>query len=197
MRRVAAAVLAALAVGLTVYVLAPPQPETQDVAVLRTNIPAGTPIRADAVQVQPLPVDALPPDYIPSAEAAIGNIARIGLPQGTPLSEPLLLAPGVMDDAPAGCAVVAVELAREADALLAEPGRTVTLVGRDPNTGTPRGFSNVLVLGVVINDDSSPSVISATGDAKSTIAYVAVPDGEAILLGDALATAPVSVVLSP
>lgn len=193
----AGAALLAAAVVLAVGIVAPPPPPMASVVVAAADIPAGVSLTAGDVAVTELPGDAAPPGALSAADPLVGRTLRIGVPRGTPLTEPLLLDASIVEDAPTGTVVTAVTLAGPGDATLAEPGRAVGLVGTDARTGETLTIDKAHVLSQSRVTDSMPAVSSPTNTPEGVIVYVAVrPEAVKVLRG-ALASGPVSVIVTP
>lgn len=94
--------------------LRPPPAPTTAVLVTARDVPAGAVLTSADVRLDAMPAA---PGGAVAAEIAVGATLTVGLPEGIPVVDTMLLGPGLADAAPEGWVVVPVPLA---DPMLAE-----------------------------------------------------------------------------
>lgn len=197
-RHVLAALCFGLAAATAVSVLRPAPPPHEDVVVLSTDKPAGTPLTGSDLTVRPVPAGLAPEGALRTPAEAVGQPLAVGLPAGTPLLPGMLAGPGLAEAAPPGTVVVPVPVADAASARLAQPGRRISLVAvTSDTTGTP-GDARVVARDLVVlavHAEDGDGLLGAGGDGLRSV-YVAAPERVATLLVGSSAWAPLRAVLT-
>ncbi|MGC5628309.1 SAF domain-containing protein [Georgenia sp. Z1344] len=193
-RHAVAAVCLAGAASVAIGELSPPPPTTTTAVALSTDLPAGHVLGRGDVGTRDLPVGDVPAGAPADVEAVVGRPLAVRLTEGTVLGEGMLAGAGVA--AAPGEVVVAVLVADDGSAHLAEPGLRVSLLA-PPTDGGPAEVvaENVLVLGAV--EDEEGGLLGGGDESDVTRMYVsATPDTATLLVGSSAWT-PLSVVLGP
>lgn len=111
MRRVAAALLAALTVGLAVHLaVSRPAPDEVKALVATRPVPLGQVVSAGDVELRHLPPRALPAGALTSAEPALGRTAAVPLVEGRVLVSDDLSTAGLLQGLPEHLAAVYLPL---------------------------------------------------------------------------------------
>ena len=113
----------------------------------RSDLPAGTVLQPSALTTLRLPAEALPPGWLPDPGAAAGRRLAHPLPGGAPVTESVLVGPGLLRGTPEGTAAVPVRPADQAAAQLLRPGELVDVV----ESGEP-GFTSAEAPRVLARD---------------------------------------------
>lgn len=159
-RRLLAAVLAGLAAWSALTALRPPEPQTTPVLVTTRAITGGDLFTAAEVQLRPLPVTALPAEYLTDLGQVIGRPATVPLPAGAVLvpsavvSRTALAAPGL--------AVLPVPLAVTAAGLV-EVGDRIDLLGNEDGTAPVASAARVVAVLDPGEDDSGLAPVGSGG----------------------------------
>lgn len=165
-----------------------PTPVGVEVVVLTTRIEAGQSITAGDVRSGRSEV--VPAGALTAAPDAVGETAAVGLPEGTILSESLLVGGSLADSAPPGTAILPVAVADPGSVLLAQPGATVTLLG----TGLDGADADALVLASLPPEQAG---VLGAGASELTTLLLAVHTNSISVIADASAVAPLRVALVP
>ncbi|MGC5615552.1 SAF domain-containing protein [Georgenia sp. Z1491] len=192
-RHAVAAVCLAGAVSVVVGELRPEPPPTTSVVALGTDLPAGHVVEAGDLEALDLPDGDIPADALHDPDVVVGRPLAVRLAEGTVLGEGMLA--GASVSAAPGEVVVAVRIADDGSAHLAEAGLRVSLLAPPADGGPARTVAEqVLVLGAVEEEESG---LLASGETDITRMYVsASPDTATVLVGSSAWT-PLSVVLGP
>lgn len=128
-RRLVSALLAALAVAVSLRVLAPPPVPTVAVVVAARDLGMGTPLSPADVLSRPLPAAVVPDGVLASVDSVVGRMLAGPVRRGEPLTDARLVGPSLLARAGLGPGVVAtpVRLADPGTAALLRPGDRVDL----------------------------------------------------------------------
>ena len=201
-RRPAAALLLALAAGLSVHAVAGEPPPGVAVAAAARDLPAGQVLRADDVAVVELPASLVPDGTLASGEAT-GRALSSAVRRGEPLTDARLVGPDQLAAAPPGTMAVAVPVAEPATLAMVRPGDTVALLAASSVDGqldgaAPEPAHVVVEQAVVLAQPVTPAgglLDAPTGGGP--VLVVAVSRDEALRLADASANLRVSVAILP
>lgn len=150
---VVACCLAVAALAVVAELRPPPEP-TVPVLVTARDLPAGTLLTAADVRQEST---SRAPAGSVSTEAAVGSTLTVGLPEGMPVVETMLLGPGLADAAPPGWVVMPVPLA---DALLADlvrVGDRIDLYLAAADTGGRLTEAELVTSGALVLARASPA----------------------------------------
>ncbi|MFT4218323.1 MAG: SAF domain-containing protein [Micropruina sp.] len=161
-RRVAAALMAGVAVWAALSVLRPAGPPTTAVLVAERALVGGQTIAAGDIAVRQIPTDALPAEYLDEPDQAVGRPLTVSLPPGAVLLPTSVVTKAAL--AAPGLAVLPVTLTATAVGLV-EVGDRIDLLGSDSDTDTALVASAARVVAVLTGSkDSSPlSPVSTSG----------------------------------
>jgi pilus assembly protein CpaB len=135
LRFVVAAVCCGLAASATVSAARPAPPATVPVVVTTREVPPGTALAADDVEVRQVAAE-LAPRALRAVDDAVGRTASVRLSPGTTLQESLVAAGDLAAGAPDGTVVAAVRLDPGVAGLLAAGDRVDLLVASGAAEGT-------------------------------------------------------------
>jgi Flp pilus assembly protein CpaB len=162
-RQPIAAASAALAVLLVATILRPSGPHLVDVVTAASDLPAGSTLRAEDVELRGMPVDYVAPGAITDIASAVGRTVGSGLAAGEVLTETRLVTTRGRVD---GLHTVPVRLADAETADLLEPGVTIDLVlasGDGPAGIGAAGTGRVIAEGVRVVTVPRPVQSSGLG----------------------------------
>ncbi|MCE1177895.1 MAG: SAF domain-containing protein [Micrococcales bacterium] len=129
LRKVAAAVAAGLAAYTLVVVLRPPpDPSLMPVAVAADTVPAGTPLRADLVEIQMIDRDQIPSGAVDSADELSGHRLTTPVTAGEILTRSRIVGEGLLVGASAGARAVRVPVVDAASLEMVSPGALVDVL---------------------------------------------------------------------
>lgn len=109
-RRAAAVLLLALAVGLVLLRLSPPQTRTVPVVTAVEALPAGTVLTPDQLAVTAYPHGLAPGDAVTDAAELTGRTLAGAAGPGQPLTETAVVGPGLLTGQPAGITAVTLRI---------------------------------------------------------------------------------------
>lgn len=186
-RRPLAAVLAALAVAVSLSALAPEHTETVPVVVAARDLPSGSVLDDSSLRIARLASGAVPPDVFGSIEAAAGQQLALPAAAGSPVGSAMLVGPGLLTGTAPGTVAVPVRPSdTEAIGLLA-PGQLVDVVLTEGN-GYERAVDSTVIASRVpvlwVPTGSSGSWLEA-GDAAGMVVVAASGADSAALAGAA------------
>ncbi|MCF6744184.1 Flp pilus assembly protein CpaB [Blastococcus sp. KM273128] len=192
-RRLGAALLAALALGLALRPAPPPtgsaEPAGVDVVVAAGDLPAGTPLGRDHLALARLPPGAVPDGVVSDPDDLVARVLAGHVRRGEPLTDARLVGAGLTALLPAGQVAAPVRLADLAVAALLRAGDRVDVLAAGPDAGpAERVAAGALVLAAPAGDD---------GDAGAGLLVLAVDGDTAARLAAAAATATLTVSLPP
>lgn len=194
---VVAACLAA-ATWIVVSQVRPPPPPTVPVLVTAHELPAGSVLTADDIEVV---AAASAPEGMVSADSAIGSTLAVGLPAGVPVVTTMLVGPGLADAAPPGWGTVPVPLADPLLAELVRVGDRIDLYLAAADTGGRLSEAELIstqaiVLSRPVEAESSASWLGTSPSSRATTIVVAVHGEDAAALTGASGFGPFRAVLS-
>ncbi|MGY1825765.1 Flp pilus assembly protein CpaB [Blastococcus sp. SYSU DS0541] len=192
-RRLAAALLTALAVGLALRPGPAPAERTspRDVAVVvaAADLPAGTVLARGDLALVRLPAGAVPGGVVAAPEELERRVLAGPVRRGEPLTDGRLVGAGLTALLPAGQVAAPVRLADLAVAALLRAGDRVDVLAAEPGGGpAERVAAGALVLAAPTGDD---------GDAGAGLLVLAVDAETAARLAAAAAAATLTVSLPP
>src|SRR5690625_5105192 len=181
-------------VGLSIVQTLRPDPPGVEVTVAAHDIPAGTPIEADDVETVRLPTQ--PPGVVDP----LGLTPVITIPRGVPLTESMLLGPGLVDQAPPGTVIAPVHVADVSVLDLLRVGDRVDLYTHSPGAGdsTPDSSlvcSGVMVMAIGSKEDAGGGPLKFDTP-HAALFYGSIPLNEASVFTGAAALAPFQVVVA-
>ncbi|MEE1620454.1 Flp pilus assembly protein CpaB [Zafaria sp. Z1313] len=132
-RRPLAAALAALAVASALAALAPERAEKVPVVVAARELPTGAVVGAGDVELVELAEAALPPDLIADPARVAGSQLAVPLAAGSPVSEAMLVGPGLLTGTRPGTVAVPVHPSDPETVALLSPGQLVDVVLSEGN----------------------------------------------------------------
>lgn len=197
-----AALLAGIAVAMTILLFAPRAEPTRSVVVAARDLPTGHQLAAADLATVHLASDAIPPSSTRSAEEVTGQQLAVPLERGSPIPKASLLGPGLLTGAPPGTSAVPVRAADAEGTSILRPGMLVNVVLTTGNGYETPTQSRVIARNVTVlwNGDSSGNGSSSwLGSSKSqpgTI-VVAAPEADAARLAGATSEGKVSLLISP
>ena len=188
----------ACAAWLTVGELRPPPAPTVPVLVTAREVPAGAVLTDADVRLDAAP--SAPAGAI-GLDLAVGATLAVGLPEGIPVVETMLLGPGLADAAPEGWVVVPVPLADPVLAELVRVGDRIDLYLAAADTGgrlteAELVTTEALVLARASPEGSDSSWLGGPGSGSTSVVVVAVRPGDAGALAGASGFGPFRAVLS-
>lgn len=196
MRRLLALGCLTAAIVLAISVLRPPPPPLAAVLVTTTDLSAGHVLTDADVSVAAVPEAGAAPGALTDPVEAVGRPLAVAAPAGTTLTATTVLGPGLLAAAPAGTVVIAVPLSTPGEALLAEPGRTVTLLAAPPHgaNGPAVDVGEGVVLATIGASPQVTSLLSEVDGPGEATTYVAVPRNAATVIVGAGATGTLTVI---
>ena len=177
--------------------LRPPQPATAPVVVLAREVPAGARLAAADVRTAQVPLEMAGPHVVENAAAVVGERLAVGLPEGFPLTDRVLVGPGLAQAVAAGQVVVPVRLADAGVSASLRPGDRIDLLAATADTAGGAGGAQVVAaaaLVMALQDDGGGGLLAA--DQSTSLVFVAVPSTQAPAIVGASAWAPLRVVLA-
>ncbi len=156
-----------------------------DVVVTRVPLPAGKPIRTDALAVRRVPARWAPAGAIPAVGEVAGAEPAIALPAGADVATAVLADPGNGPGAPVRRGERAVQVVAAGSPELIRPGARVDVLVTREQTGTRLALQDVEVLDAA----AAPQDPSADGAGERVSATLRVRLADAVFLTDAQATA--------
>jgi len=189
-RRALAALLAALAVLVTVRAQAAPPPPTSTVLTAARDLPAGAMLRTADLARTPLDPAAVPHGALTSPAAAVGRTTTGAVRAGEPLTDVRLVTASVLRGRP-DLAAVPVRIGDAAAVRLLRAGDLVDLVAADPQGREPAVTvaSGVPVLAVPRVPAQSPGLTTGA------LVVVGLPDPSVHAVVQASVSSFISVVL--
>ncbi|WP_263117800.1 SAF domain-containing protein [Cellulomonas sp. RIT-PI-Y] len=191
LRRPTAAVLTAVAAVLTVQAVRSPGPPNTPVLVAARDLPAGTTLAAEDLDLRALPTAALPAGSSADRTALTGARTAVALPTGLPVVPSLLT--DTLATGPPGTVVVPVRFADDATAALLAPGRRIDVVSAPLGAAPTTVATGALVL-TAADPGSDGGLLGGTGDGAGPL-LLAVDPAEAVQLSAASASSGLSAIL--
>lgn len=191
LRRPAAAVLTAGAAALTVQAVRSPGPPTTPVLVAARDLPAGTALAAEDLDLRALPTATLPAGSSADPTALIGARTAVALPTGLPVVPSLLT--DTLATGPPGTVVVPVRFADDATAVLLTPGRRIDVVSA-PLGAVPTTVATGALVLTAADPGSDGGLLGGAGDGAGPL-LLAVDPAEAVQLSAASASSGLSAIL--
>ncbi|KRF16777.1 hypothetical protein ASG90_11065 [Nocardioides sp. Soil797] len=153
-RRLLCALCVVGAVFAGLRALAPPSPPTVPITVAAHDLPAGSTVTADDVELVDFPEGAAPADASNSAYA-VGRTTTGPVRQGEPLTDARLVGANLLEGYP-GLVAVPVRIPDDGAASLLRVGDRIDLLATDQRTGgTERVGDNIPVIALPHSDDGS------------------------------------------
>lgn len=201
-RRRAAALFFCLAAGVTVQSLVPAGQDYSTVVTARQDLAAGSLLEPTQLDALRIPAEAVPPGAVTDPASVTGRRLAHPLPAGMPLSETVLLGPGLLQGSPPGTAAVTVRPDDPAAVRLLHPGELVDVVvsgepgfAAEPGTRTIGRGLPVLWTGGA--EGSSAGLTGGPwGEADEGLVVLAVPGPQAAELSSASRGGGLSLVLT-
>jgi pilus assembly protein CpaB len=137
-RRVAAALLAAVAVALALRPGPPAEaaaPETQPVVIAGRSLDAGRPLDAGDLALAHYPPGTAPAFVVAEPDLLVGRVLAGAVRAGEPLTDTRLVGPGLTSLLPEGQVAAPVRLADLAVAGLVHTGDRVDVLATEPGAG--------------------------------------------------------------
>lgn len=188
-RRLITAALLALCLALVVSAIGSSgRVLPTELLVAASDLPAGHRLTEDDVRKIPAPAGVVPEDQ--AIDMASGQRLSISLPEGTPITQSMLIGPTLVDGLPEGTVIVPVYLSTPAE--LTPAGSKVDLWSSD-ETGTAILAATDATILAFSEVDASSGFLS-TGD-NLTYAYVAIDAEQATLVLGISARTPLLAVL--
>ncbi|SEK49986.1 Flp pilus assembly protein CpaB [Blastococcus sp. DSM 46786] len=178
-RRLGAALLAALALGLALRPAPAPaggaEPRGADVVVAATDLAAGTALGRDHLAVVRLPPRAVPDGVVAVPEELVHRVLAGHVRRGEPLTDARLVGAGLTALLPAGQVAAPVRLADLAVAALLRAGDRVDVLAAGLGAGpAERVAAGALVLAAPAGDDGAGLLVLAVdGDTATRLAAAA------------------------
>ncbi|MGY2002092.1 Flp pilus assembly protein CpaB [Blastococcus sp. SYSU DS1024] len=181
-RRLAAALLTALAVGLALRPAPAPadgaQPRDVPVVAAGADLPAGTRLTRDHLALVRLPPGAVPDGVVAAPEHLERRVLAGPVRRGEPLTDARLVGAGLTALLPPGQVAAPVRLADLAVAALLRAGDRVDVLSAGPGGGpAERVAAGALVLAAVAGDDAEAGagllVLAVDGDTAARLAAAA------------------------
>ncbi|MDP5184588.1 Flp pilus assembly protein CpaB [Blastococcus sp. BMG 814] len=178
-RRLGAALLAALALGLALRPAPAPaggaEPRGADVVVAATDLAAGTALGRDHLAVVRLPPRAVPDGVVAVPEELVHRVLAGHVRRGEPLTDARLVGAGLTALLPAGQVAAPVRLADLAVAALLRAGDRVDVLAAGPGAGpAERVAAGALVLAAPAGGDGAGLLVLAVdGDTAARLAAAA------------------------
>ena len=128
-RRLLAALLAAWAAYLTLGIVRPDAPPSRSTVVTVHDLAAGSVVQVDDIALRPWPVEGVPPAALADPAVAVGRVAAVAVPAGTPVTTTSVVSPEALSrhmTASGGDGVaIPIRLSDPAVAALLAPGDRV------------------------------------------------------------------------
>lgn len=172
-----------------------PAPAGQAVLVAATDLPAGEAIPANGVGTEMLPTT---PEGI--ASDPIGLTPIVTIPAGVPITESMLLGPGLADHAPAGTVLAPVHVSDSSVLNLLRVGDKVDLYMSHADLGAGDSGAKLVSSGVQVmafpNDKGAGSGILSFDESNEAMFFGAIARRDANLFTGSSGLAPFRVVLT-
>ena len=195
-RRVAAALLAALAVVLALRPASAPPADAAaasvPVVVAATSLAAGTVLSGTDLAVARLPPDVVPAGTSATPEDLVGRVLAGSVRAREPLTDIRLVGPGLTQLLAAGEVAAPVRLADLAVAALVRTGDRVDVLATPPEAAR----AETVVAGALVLAAGGPAD-AATADPAAGLLLVAVDGAAAAALAAAAASSTLTVTLPP
>lgn len=165
------------------------------VVVFSRDIPAGTEITAQDLELQQIPSDLVPDQVIRTPEEAIGRITASSITAGEWVTAPRFvgteLVSSLTDDDPAApptgpLNMVPLKLADPSIIPLLLPGDTISVISHQPDTGLP----------ATIASGGKVVLVGDTAAADPATVLIALPQADADAVAAASLNTPLAVVLT-
>lgn len=187
-RRPMAACLAALSVAAALSALAPAHSPVVDVVVASRDLPAGSVLGSDALELRELASGAVPPDAGTSIAEVSGSQLAVPLAAGSPVPAASLVGPGLLTGTAPGTVAVPIRPADPDTVGLLRPGQLVDVVLSEGNGYEQPVESRVIarsvpVLWVPTGDDSG--AWPGSGASRGMVVVAAPQEDSAELAGAA------------
>jgi pilus assembly protein CpaB len=199
LRRVAAGLLAALALVLALRPTAAPPPgpwppADTEVVVAATDLGAGAVLGAGDLTLTTLPAAAVPDGVVTEVEQVTGEVLAGPLRRGEPVTDVRVLGPGLWSQVPAGQVAAPVRLADLAVATLLRPGDRVDVLA----TAADAGAADVVAAGaLVVSAPPGRTPDPPSADREAGLLVLAVPAETAARLAAAATNSTLTVTLGP
>lgn len=190
------AVAALTATGVVLGELRPPEPVTTAVVVLTRDVPAGSELAAQDVELARLPPELAPPLAAGAPGDVLGRRLAVGLPAGFPLTDRVLVGPGLVEGLPRGTALVPVRLADPAVAATLRAGDRVDLMAATADSAGGAGGAEVVAAGALVVARGEQDTGGLLGTDEAPLVFVAVARTAVSAVVGASAWAPLRVVLT-
>lgn len=177
--------------------LRPPHPVTTEVVVLARDVPAGATLVAADLRLARVPPELAVAHVLHRTEDGVGEQLAVGLPQGFPLTDRILVGPGLTAAVEDGDVVVPVRLADAGVSATLRAGDRIDLLATAADAAVGPGGAQVVAaraLVLALADDDGGGLLAA--EQSAALVFVAVPRGQAPDVVGASAWAPLRVVLA-
>lgn len=176
--------------------LRPPDPATTAVVVLRRDVPGGSELTEQDVEVALLPPELAGPQMARSSREVVGRQLALGLPAGFPVSEQVLVGPGLVAGLAPGLVLVPVRLADPAVAATLHPGDRVDLVAATADAAGGAGSAEVVAAGALVVTRAEQDAAGLLSSEQAPLVFVAIPRAAVAPVVGASAWAPLRIVLT-
>ncbi|HQR79876.1 MAG TPA: SAF domain-containing protein [Actinomycetota bacterium] len=146
--------------------------------VARQDVPAGSVVQPQDVQVVAWPADSHPPPAAASLDQIVGRRATSAITTGEPLTPQRVAGPGALAELGTDRVAVALPADPMASSGLVRPGDSVTLVGQSP-TG-PRTLTTAAA--VLTVSAESGTIVAVPASAAASVVAAAATDSIAMVL---------------
>lgn len=189
-----AGLLATAAAAAALGVVAPSSEQGVAVLAAARDVPAGSVLVAEDVEVVRLPRRAVPDGAVVSAEDAVGRAVAGAVRAGEALTDVRLVGAGLLLGLPSGTTAVAVRLADAGAARLLRAGDVVDVLAA-PTSGSEVGEAVVVAAEVSVLAVPEPDPDSVASALDGALVVVAAPRATAAALASAAVTSRLSVAL--
>lgn len=148
--RLAVALLLCAAAAITVHQLTPAPAATAMALAAARDLPAGTALQVSDLARLKVPPDLMAGGFLRDPAQVAGKQLAAPVRKGQPLTDTVLLGPGLLAGTAPGSAAVPLRMADPASIQLVAPGQLVNVVLTPSDGFEPVGASEVLAKGVAV-----------------------------------------------
>lgn len=198
-RRLLAAGFLCAAAGVAVEALLPDEAAMTQVVAASADLPVGTVLTQEKLELVELPQEAVPSHSFASPELVAGQQLATPVYSGDVIAKNFLVGSGLLAGSPAGTVAVPLRPADPSTVQLLSPGQRVDVVLSTGNGFEVSAKNTVLAQGVPVlwtSEESSDGPFAAPAAQKDGLVVVAANPGEAASLAGASSTGQVHLVLT-